>query len=166
MDGLYAEAGCKRTGTIKTLILKALIILLVIMTFAFAAIINAKYLFALGMVLGALAVWYWPRFSVEWEYIFVDGQLDFDMISGGEKRKNILRIDFDEVDLVAPKNSHALDAYRDKKVYDYSSLKRDARVYVIIAKKPEQGMCQIYFEPSDKMLDMMKIKAPRKVMSV
>ena len=166
MDGLYAEAGCKRAATIKTIVLKVLIVVLVIMTFAFAAMINAKYLFALGMLLGALAVWYWPRFSVEWEYIFVDGQIDFDMISGGEKRKTRLRIDFDEVDVVAPKNSHALDAYRDKKVYDCSSLRKNADVYVIIAKIPEQGLCRIYFEPSEKMIDMMKTKAPRKVMSV
>ena len=38
-----------------------------------------------------------PRLHVEYEYVFCDGQLDFDKISGGMKRKNMLRIDFENL---------------------------------------------------------------------
>lgn len=166
MDGMYAESGCKVAKTFKSIILRVLVVAAIIITFVFAAILNAKLLFVLGMVGGCLAVWLWPRFNIEWEYIFVDGQLDFDTISGEEKRKTRLRIDFDEVEIVAPVNSHALDAYRGIKVRNYSSLRKDARVYAVVAKIGEEGLCKILFEPSDKMLDMMKQKSPRKVMSI
>lgn len=166
MDGMYAEAGVKRGGSAKSILLKALVIAAVLFTFFFAGVTGSRLLFALGLISGCLIVWFWPRFNVEWEYIFVDGQLDFDTISGGEKRKTRLRIDFEQVEVVAPAGSHALDAYKHYKVRDYSSLKKDADIYVIVAKIAEEGLEQIYFEPSEKMISLMKEKAPRKVMSL
>lgn len=53
-----------------------------------------------------------PFLKIEYEYIFCDGQIDFDRINGGARRKHILRVDMEEVELVAPKNSHALDQFR------------------------------------------------------
>lgn len=166
MESMYAEAGVKRSSTPKLVLLRVFLIFAVIFTFMLAASTANKLMFALGAGMAFFVIWYWPRLNVEWEYIFVDGQLDFDTISGGEKRKTRLRIDFDEVEVVAPKKSHALDAYRHNKVRDYSSLRKDAEVYVIIAKVGEEGLNQIYFEPSEKMLTVMKSKAPRKVMSL
>lgn len=164
MENMYAEATVKRANTPKAILLRALIIAAVILTFMFAAIIGSRLLFAAGIIAACLIVWFWPRFNVEWEYIFVDGQIDFDTISGGEKRKTRLRIDLDEVEVVAPVTSHAIDAYRHNKIRNYSSLRKDARIYVVVAKIGEEGLNQIYFEPSEKMIELMKIKAPRKVM--
>lgn len=166
MDSMYAEAGVKRSNTPKLILLRFLMMFMVIFTFIFAASIVNKPMFVLGAILAFLVIWYWPRLNVEWEYIFVDGQLDFDTISGGEKRKSRLRINFEEVEIVAPIKSHALDAYRHNKVRNYSSLKKNADVYVIVAKVKNEGLCQIYFEPSRKMLQVMKSKSPRKVMEV
>ncbi|MBE5938467.1 MAG: hypothetical protein E7265_10615 [Lachnospiraceae bacterium] len=166
MDGLYAEAAVKVANSLKSVFLRILVIVAVILTFFFAAIINSKLLFVLGMIMAFFAVWLWPRFNMEWEYIFVDGQIDFDTISGGEKRKTRLRIDFDDVEVVAPVGSHALDAYKNCRILDYSSLRNDAKVYVVVGKVGEKGLCQIHFEPSEKMVEMMKQKSPRKVMSI
>ena len=44
--------------------------------------------------------------------VFVDGQIDFDAIYGGEQRVNIQKIDLEKVDIVAPEQSHALDSYQ------------------------------------------------------
>jgi len=166
MESMYAEAGCKVANTVKSIALRILVVLAVIITFVFATLLANKILFALGIAGGCVVVWFWPRFNMEWEYIFVDGQLDFDTISGGEKRKTRLRIDFEDVEIVAPINSHALDPYHDKKILDYSSLKKDSRKYVIVVRLNEQGLSKIYFEPSDKMLDIMKMKSPRKVLNI
>ncbi len=164
MENMYAETAVKRANTPMSIALRALIVAAIIFTFFFASITGSRILFALGAVAACLIIWLWPRFNVEWEYIFVDGQLDFDTISGGEKRKTKLRIDFDEVEAVAPLKSHALDAYRHYKVRDYSSLRKDADIYVVVVKIGEEGLNQIYFEPNEKMLTTMKNKAPRKVM--
>lgn len=164
MENMYAETAVKRINTPKVMVLKILIVFAVIFTFVFAALTGSRLLFAVGIIAGCLLVWFWPRFNVEWEYIFVDGQIDFDTISGGEKRKTRLRIDLEEVEVVAPLSSHAIDAYRHNKIRDYSSLRKDAKIYVAVAKVGEEDLNQIYFEPSEKMIELMKIKAPRKVM--
>lgn len=164
MDGMYAEAGVKRANSLKSIILRALVIAAVLFTFFFAGVTGSRILFAIGIVCGCLIVWFWPRFNIEWEYIFVDGQIDFDTISGGEKRKTRLRVDFEQVEVMAPIGSHALDAYKHYRVRDYSSLRKDAKIYVVVAKVSEEGLEQIYFEPSEKMVSLMKEKAPRKVM--
>jgi len=65
--------------------------------------VSAAIILILLAVLAVVAlVWYWPRFKVEWEYVFCDGQLDFDRIQGGEKRKTILRIELENADVIAP----------------------------------------------------------------
>ncbi len=166
MEGMYAEAGVKRANTPMSILLRIIIILAVVFSFIFAALVSNKLMFVVGIAIACVVVWQWPKFNVEWEYIFVDGQLDFDTISGGEKRKTRLRIDFEEVEVVAPLNSHALDAYRHHKVRNYSSLRKNANIYVVVAKVAEEGLCQIYFEPTEKMLKMMKDKSPRKIMSI
>jgi hypothetical protein len=109
-------------------------------------------------------IWYWPRFRVEWEYVFCDGQLDFDMIQGGEKRKNILRIEIEEADVIAPIKSDRLDGYRHLHVRDYSSMKEDANVYGIATRLPERDeKVLILFEPTGRMVDLMFKKCPQKV---
>lgn len=163
MDGMYAECSVKRAGSIKIIMLKALVVAAVLMCFFFAAITSNKILFVIGIILACLVVWFWPMFGIEWEYIFVDGQLDFDTIAGGEKRKTRLRIDFEQVEVVAPLGSHALDRYSNIRQRDYSSLRKGVKKYVVVTKVDEQGLNKICFEPSEKMLSMMKEKAPGKV---
>lgn len=165
MDGLYAEARAKKKETFKDKLLKfgtygAMIFCFVLGLFTFNMIFIIVGLIFMGLV------WYLlPRLNVEWEYVFCDGQLDFDRISGGAKRKTMLRVDFDHLVVLAPKNSHSLDGYRHNgvAVKDFSSLDESKNVYGMVITGGEQNQL-IFFEPSEKMLATMKQKAPRKVM--
>ena len=106
-------------------------------------------------------IWYWPRFRVEWEYVFCDGQLDFDMIQGGERRKNILRIEIEDADAIAPIQSTKLDGYRHLEVRDYSSMNEKANVYGIVTRLPEKDeKVMILFEPTSRMVELMQKKCP------
>ena len=105
-----------------------------------------------------------PSLDIEYEYVFVDGQIDFDRITGKSRRKTILRIDFDQVEIMAPLNSPVLDSYNHMQLEkkDFSSLSKDSKPYVIIANVDNKKM-KIMFEPSEKMLAMIKQKSPRKI---
>ena len=108
-------------------------------------------------------VWYWPRFKVEWEYVFCDGQLDFDRIQGGEKRKTILRIELENADVIAPMHSHRMDGYRHLPVRDFSSLQPDAKPYgIAIREEGKEEKVVLLFEPSKKMIDLICNKFPGK----
>lgn len=111
----------------------------------------------------AITCYMFPRFKIDWEYIFVDGQLDFDQILGGNARKQKDRIDFEKVEVVAKTGSHHLDNFKnvDKKILDYSSLSTDDTFSVVCHKN--NTLCEIIFEPNETMVKMMKQKSPRKV---
>ena len=165
MDGLYAEARAKKKVTMKDQLIKFLLIGGMIGFFALGFLTFNMWLIILGLIFLALGYYFLPRLATEYEYVFCDGQLDFDKISGGMKRKTMMRVDFEKLVVIAPKNSHALDGYRHNgvAVKDFTSLNADAKVYGMVVTGGEQNT-MIYFEPNEKMLAAMKQKAPRKIM--
>ena len=130
MEQSYAEANAKKKTTGSVIALKIILIILVILVFLASILISISTKINLLVLIGVAAIfgliWYWPRFRVEWEYVFCDGQLDFDMIQGGERRNNILRIEIEDADAIAPIQSTKLDGYRHLEVRDYSSMNEKA----------------------------------------
>ena len=121
----------------------------------------SRFVLLAGVAAGVALIWYWPRFKVEWEYVYCDGQLDFDMIQGGEKRKHILRIEIEDADVIAPWDSPKMDGYRHLPVKDYSSLRQDANVYALATRmEGQEEKIVIKFEPTERMIDMMHTKCP------
>lgn len=162
MNELYAEVVVKRKDNAATMGLRALMIIGVII--GLLLIFIGGLLSYIGIAIFIAVFFLYPKLSVEYEYVFVDGQIDFDKISGKSRRKTMLRIDFEQVEIMAPINSPALDSYNhvqlEKK--DFSSLSKDSKPYVIIANA-EGKKLKILFEPNEKMLAMIKQKSPRKV---
>ena len=129
--------------------------------------VNQQILMFISIGLGCAAGFYlFPRLSAEYEYIYCDGQIDFDRINGGESRKHVLRVDLDNIEIVAPEQSHELDKYRNSqlKVRDFSSHDPKAKKYCIITSD-ETNRVKILFEPSEKMIELAKQKSPRKVIT-
>lgn len=164
MNQLYAEAGCKRKETMSTMGLRSLLILGIVVGVMFMLFGGGGILGIVGVVLVIGLVYMFPKLNVEYEYVFVDGQLDFDRITGKSKRKTVLRIDMEQIEIIAPKNSHSLDGFTHIKceLKDFSSGNKDSKPYIIIASADNKKL-QISFEPSEKMLTMMKQKSPRKI---
>jgi hypothetical protein len=165
MNQLYAEAGVKRKETTVSMALRAL---LVIGAVVGALLMLLGGLFGiLGIVIIAIMIFLFPKLNIEYEYVFVDGQIDFDRISGKAKRKTMLRIDMEQVDIIAPEGSHALDSYNNVQVErrDFSSGDKNSKSYIIIANKEEKKY-RIAFEPNEKMLSMIKQKNPRKLAQI
>lgn len=159
MEQSYAEANVAKKTSIGVIAIKVLWIAAV----AIFAIMTPIFRYALiiAVAVGAFLIWYWPRFKKVWEYVFCDGQLDFDLIQGGEKRKHILRIEIENADVIAPLESSALDGYRHLPVKNYSSMKSEAKTYGIATRLPKQEQkVLIIFEPNERMLELMKDKCP------
>lgn len=162
MNESYAEASCKRKDTIVTYLLRSLLIVAAVLSFLLT--FQSSLLLLLAAIFIVLIYYIFPRLSVEYEYIFCDGQLDFDKIMGNAKRKAMLRIDFENVEIMAPEGSHSLDSYTNQelKVRDYTSRAKDVKPYVVIVRS-EGTANKILFEPNEKMLQCIKTKAPRKL---
>lgn len=159
MEQSYAEANVKKKTTAATVALKTILILIVIIIFM--ASFLSRFVMLAGVAAAVALIWYWPRFKVEWEYVYCDGQLDFDMIQGGEKRKHILRIEIEEADVIAPWDSPRLDGYKHLSAKDFSSLRPEANVYAVVTRmEGQEEKTVIKFEPTERMLDMMITKCP------
>lgn len=168
MSELYAEAGVKRKENPRSIAIRAGLILSIIASWYISGL--STILIILPILAIVVTVIIFPRLNVEYEYVFCDGQIDFDKIMGGAKRKTMLKMDFDQIDIVAPTGSHALDTFNSKTLTkkDFSSLAPGAKTYTIIgkSKKDENGqVLRVIFEPNDKMIESMKMKAPRKVVT-
>ena len=162
MNGSYAESSVKKKVTTTDTMKKVGLITLAVVCLLAGLVVHLLML-VVGMAMIGLCFYLIPKFDIMYEYIFCDGQMDFDKIMGGAKRKNMLRVDFEKVVAVAPANSHALDGYRhDKvKVYDFSSLEPDHKKYGLVTKEGNQSIL-VYFEPDEKMVEVIKKKDPRK----
>lgn len=162
MNELYAEAGVKRKDTAGTMAIRVLLVIVAVVAFLFT-FTNTILLFISAILIVGI-FYFFPRLSVEYEYVFCDGQLDFDKIMGNSKRKTALKIDFEQVEIMAPAGSHALDAYNNVQctVKDFSSKRNNVKPHVIILREGSMTT-KILFEPNEKMIECIKMKNPRKV---
>lgn len=168
MAELYAEAGVKRKENLQSIAKKVGLIVLIILSFVMSGL--SVFFTVLPAIAIVAAFIIFPRLSVEYEYVFCDGQIDFDKIMGKVKRKNMFKMDFEQIEMVAPTNSHALDSFKNNNLMkkDCSSLNPEAKTYTIIGQikgKEEGHNIMVIFEPSEKMIESMKLKSPRKVVT-
>lgn len=114
------------------------------------------------IVIDGLIIYFLPSKDIAYEYVFVDGQIDFDCIIGGNKRKNRKRTDLEKIDLVAPENSPALNPYQNLPLFDYSSGNPSDKHFIAISRS-DKGNERIKFTPDEKLIENMKFKGRSKI---
>lgn len=102
--------------------------------------------------------------NVEYEYLYVSGQLSIDKIMGKAKRKKAWEGSMEEIKVIAPSDSYVLNDYRvsNSKKLDFSSGNPGTKTYTVIHQSGAEA-AEIVIEPNDKMLQCFRQTAPRKV---
>ncbi len=164
MNESYAETAVKRKPTMTSMLIKVLMVAACVFMLLFGMNWFGMFTVAVVGLLVLACVLIFPYLSVEYEYVFCDGQVDFDKIYSGNKRKTATRIDFENVEIMAPAGSHALDSYTHAQVktLDYTSGSPNGKIFAIMLRQGEQ-LTRILCEPNEKMLAAIKQKAPRKL---
>ena len=147
----------KRILTVALFVVTCVFFLLALMAPVFFSIITV--LFAV--------LWYFMAFQtgIEYEYTYYDGEMRFSKIIAKRKRKGIAMVQMDDVIAFAPKGDRSLYQYENNpqvKTRDLSSGKKDAKLYVLVAKTEEDYQMTI-FEPDEQYLDAVCIKYRQKV---
>lgn len=119
--------------------------------------------FVIILIIDVVLIYFLPSVKVEYEYVYVDGQIDFDRIIAGNSRKNMDRFDLDNVYAVAYEGSRILDEYKNQKVKDYSSNNPDDTHYFAAINGGDKGDYLIKFTPDEKLVTEMKEKSPFRV---
>ncbi len=160
MSDFYTEKLVKKQQGIKELLIKAFLIAL--------AISSVVSVFLLGMIIFvpviviAVAFFVISRMDIEYEYLYVNGDLDVDKIIHKAKRKRIFSSNVKELELLAPFDAPELKAYGKAKLLDVSSGGGDGNLYAMVARQ-NNGLVKVLFEPDETILEGFRMLAPRKV---
>lgn len=162
-EGLYSDTYVHSQLTqeklmMRRLMIAACIILPVVGILVFRSIIITL----LAVVVDIVLIYFLPNPHVDYEYVFVDGQIDFDRIIADTNRKSMRRTDLDKTEVVAPEGSHELDPFQNLKTEDYSSGNPEDRHYILVAKG-DKGNIKIRFTPNEHLLEQMKMKTRSKI---
>lgn len=166
MSDLYTEVIVKKERTAKDIAIKILLILgTVLSLFAFITGIFGILSLVLLAAFVAGDFFLFPSLDLEYEYLYVNGELDIDKIMSKQKRKRVFSGDVSNLEIMAPSNSHELDYCRNRqdiKKLDFSSGKKDQKTYTMVLKT-EKGLQMVIFEPNEVIVKDMKRIAPREV---
>ena len=155
MSDLYSELLVKKEPTAKDSIVKYGMIVLTVLAVG-AGLFISPILLLVAVALGVASYFVIPRTDLEYEYLFVNGEFDIDMVMSKSKRKKVMSMNLREADLVAPLDSHRL------KTLDYSSGNQQHRRFAVIIKSGGEN-CKIIIEPDEQMAQAIKNSAPSKV---
>lgn len=160
MSDYYTEQLIKKQTTMKDICVKILLILAVVMS------VLIVFLFPLGIILPVAvivaAVIFFRRLDVEYEYLYVNGDLDIDKIMHKAKRKRLFSMSVNDLELLAPVDAVELRQYQRAKTYDYTSCSGQGKVYALVVAERGQTK-KILFEPNETIIEGFYLLAPRKV---
>ena len=111
MTDMYSELLVKKETTGKDQAIKILIIALIVLTAA-AGLLITPLAWVLTIGLGIAAYFVLPLLDLEYEYVFVNGELDIDRIASKAKRKRMKSFDLAKMEMMAPVNSHRMEIGR------------------------------------------------------
>ena len=166
MSDLYTEVLVKKQQTGKDKVIKGVLIFFTVL-FAAAGIMMNPLILLLALVLGIVDYIFIPKLSVEFEYLYVNGELDIDRIYSQSRRKRAASYELSNMEILAPYQSHQLDSYKKNqsiKRYNYSSgiEGQGHKPYAVVISK-DNAMQMVIFEPDEVMLKDIRNRAPRKV---
>lgn len=166
MSDLYTEVLVKKQQTGKDKAIKGVLIFFTVL-FAAAGIMMNPLILLLALVLGIVDYIFIPKLSVEFEYLYVNGELDIDRIYSQSRRKRAASYELSNMEILAPYQSHQLDSYKNNqsiKRYNYSSdiEGQGHKPYAFVISK-DNAMQMVIFEPDEVMLKDIRNRAPRKV---
>ncbi|MBU5480655.1 DUF6106 family protein [Blautia sp. MSJ-19] len=164
MSDLYSELLVKKEATSKDAVVKYGMIVLTVLA-AFAGLFMNPLLLIVAVALGVACYFVIPRTDLEYEYLFVNGEFDIDMVMAKSKRKKVMSMNLSEADLVAPLDSQRMAYYNGNdrmKTLDYSSGNPDHKRFAVIIKSGGENR-RVIIEPDEQMAQAIKNSAPSKV---
>lgn len=158
----YAEWLVKRKDPPYAVPVKVLMVMLCVVS-AYLAL-NSVFGVIVLVLAGAASYFVFINLSVEFEYLFVEGDLSIDRILARSRRKKLLECKKEEIQIVAPSDSYMLKDYEKTgmKVTDCSSRQAGARTYALIYQRGAECV-KVIFEPNDRVLRSMRHAIPSKV---
>ena len=165
MNDTYYELIVKRKMSSTSLLIRFLVVVVTAIAFMLGMLILNIYGLIVGFFLAYLDIIIFRNTDTEYEYQFISGDLDIDIIYGKAKRKKLNRYDMRKIEIFSPTNSAKLASYNNGtvKVLDYSSGYLDRLTYSFIIDTNDGHKTKVIFEPNEKLINAIKTVAGSKV---
>ena len=165
MESMYAEVVVKPKQPLIRNCIAYLIYVLDIAFFFLACYESIKYKTAINIMCSlpvvivafALNTYFYRRGKIEYEYLYCDDVMIIAKITNKSKRKNIAKIEADNIELLAPENSGEMNGYKELPKRDFTSAKKENPVYAMVTVFKGKKV-RILIEPSDKLLYCFRMK--------
>lgn len=158
MNDFYTEQLVKRkskAGWKLTLVALTAVLFLIAYFVVAYAIIPATIMIVVDVVV-------FKRTNIEYEYLYVNGDLDIDKIYAKESRKNMFEANMNDLEVLAPVGHPELKRYENLKGKKFISEFKDRKVYEMIINE-KGNHYKVIFEPNEKIIEGIQRIAPRKV---
>lgn len=160
MNDFYTEQLLKRKTPVMGMVLVGVCAALTILSCLLIVMLPLGILAPVAF--GFITYLVYQRVNLEFEYLYVNGDLDIDKIMARTKRKKAFSCNIRDVEIVAPAGSPELRPFANVKAKDYSSNLPDHKVYELILIEGGEKT-RVLFEPNDTILEGMRVLAPRKI---
>ncbi len=119
-------------------------------------------LVALGIAAVIGGIYLSTMTKIEYEYCFVNGDLDVDKITAQRSRKRLVTAKCDRMEELHPYTEADKNIPCDAQIVACSSF-QDPDTYTAVFTHKKHGKCVLYFTPSEKMLSQMRLFLPREL---
>lgn len=162
MNETYAEWLIKRKIPLSAYLAECAMVVLCIASIFFT--MGNPFGIVILTLVGAATYFVFRNAKVEYEYLFVSGQLSIDKILGQSKRKNVWEGSMDEIEIIAPVQAYQLKDYErpEMKTLDFTSGMQRPNTYAVISRAGGM-LVKVLIEPNQKLLQCFRQSAPRKV---
>lgn len=172
MESLYAEVTVKPKQSIvrKVIIgiVASLLTFILVLAIYTAYVTEEPYVVTcclpLIVSIGAITCYFHKMGKIEYEYIYCDDVIDIAKIKAKQKRKHIVRIETDNIEMFAPLDSEAMKEYASLPKKDFASAKKQNPIYAAVTVLDGRKL-RVLLEPSEKMLEGLKIKLGTRIVT-
>lgn len=163
MNDSYKELLVRREKSTKDTLLRVVSIIPTVLI-GFLTLLTGNILFFIvAVAFGVLDYFVFQWTDIEYEYLYLDKEISIDKIMAKTRRKRVLTIDVNKIEILAPEKSYQLDSYRNRQVkaIDYSAGHDllDQKLYVMFYEGSQKYLLNL----TEDFAKTVKGIIPRKV---
>ena len=123
MNDSYKELLVSKEQGVKDKLIRVVSIIPTVLAGLLALLTGNILIFIIAVAFGVLDYFVFQWTSIEYEYLYLDKEITIDKIMAKTRRKRVLTIDVNKIEILAPEKSYQLDSYRNRQVkaIDYSA---------------------------------------------
>ena len=162
MNDTYVEVLVKRKSKSDKNKLTKLALLLIILSFCIAMISTSTLVYIFTVLIAFTYYTLVQRLDIEFEYYYMNGELDISKIYSKSRRKTIISASDSMIKIIVPQGEEVTLGYESLKTIDCSA-NDPMRTPLVMICEQKKDLKKILLQPNDHLLKELKRNMPDKV---